>query len=78
MARYSLRLVNRDEVIVQIYECEYRNALDALEAAKLLSSGGAVEVWSDTARIASIKKGKQPPAHWTIPPTEAAASPKPI
>ena len=60
MTRYSLRLVNLDEAIVQFYECEYRNALDALEAAKHLSSDGMVEVWSDTARIARVKNNKQP------------------
>ena len=63
MTRYSLRLVNQDQATVQIYECEYRNALDAMEGAKLLTSDGIVEVWSDTAHIACVKKDKQPSGH---------------
>ena len=57
MTHYSLRKINPDETIIQFYECEYRNALDALDAAQCLSTDGTIEVWSDSVRIASINKG---------------------
>ena len=58
MTHYSLRIVTPEEAIVQFYECEYRDTLDALEAAKRLVCDGTVEVWSDSARIAKVKKGE--------------------
>jgi hypothetical protein len=60
MTNYSLRFIDLNEVVTQIYQCEYKNALDALDAAKGLSSAGTVEVWSANARIARIKKDNQP------------------
>ena len=56
MTHYSLRMINPDEAIVQFYECDYRDALDALDAAKCLVSDGTIEVWSDSGRIASVNK----------------------
>jgi hypothetical protein len=58
VTHYSLRAIAPDEAIIQFYECEYTNALDALEAAKCLLSDGSVEVWSANTRIASVRKGE--------------------
>jgi hypothetical protein len=60
MTNYSLRFIDLSEAVTQIYQCEYKNALDALDAAKVLSSAGIIEVWSENARIARVKKDNQP------------------
>jgi hypothetical protein len=60
MGHYTLRLLNPSENIMQTFERDYRSALDALDAAEVLSSGGTVEIWSDRGRIARVKKGNEP------------------
>ena len=60
MGHFTLRLLDIGGNIAQVYEQEYRDALDALDAAKRLSSEGTIEVWTQTARIARVKKGDQP------------------
>lgn len=36
MRHYSLRVVDPEQALIQFYECEYRNSLDAVAAAKRL------------------------------------------
>jgi hypothetical protein len=60
MGHFTLRLVDLGGNIAQVYDQEYRDALDALDAAKRLSSQGTIEVWTQTARIARVNKGNRP------------------
>jgi hypothetical protein len=59
MTHFSLRLLDLSETVTEIFERKYSNALDALDAAKVLSSGGTVEVWSSYGRIARVKKNNE-------------------
>lgn len=56
MTHYSLRVVDAEQAIHQFYECEYRNSLDAVEAAKGLVCDGNVEIWSDSWHVATVGK----------------------
>jgi hypothetical protein len=60
MGHYTLRLLSQSEQLLQAFEREYRNALDALDAAEALSSDGTVEVWSERGRIARVKRDNKP------------------
>jgi hypothetical protein len=60
MGSYTLRLLDVTDQVAKVFEQEYRDALDALDAAKRLASEGTIEVWTQYGRIARIKKGNQP------------------
>lgn len=60
MGHYTLRLLDGNDNITEFYEQEYRDALDALDAAKVLASRGTIEVWTPRERIARVKKNDLP------------------
>ena len=60
MGLYTLRLFDPREKIARMYEGEYRDALDALDAAESLATDCMVEVWDDSGRIARVKQGCAP------------------
>ncbi len=62
MKGYRLLFLDLSGSVTKTLEREYRNALDALEAAQVLASESTVEVWSDVGRIAHVKKGNLPSA----------------
>ena len=57
---YRLLFLDLSGTVIKTLEREYRDPLDALEAAETLASESAVEVWSERGRIARIKKGNKP------------------
>ena len=60
MGFFSLRLMDASDNVTRVFEQNYRDALDALDAAKHFSSEGTIEVWSQNQRIARVKKGDRP------------------
>jgi hypothetical protein len=59
MRLYTIRLLDPAGTEMQTFKKEYRDALDALDAAQTLAINSTVEVWSDGGRIARVKKGNE-------------------
>jgi hypothetical protein len=59
MRLYTIRLLDPAGTEIQSFKREYRDALDALDAAQTLATNSTVEVWSDRGRIARVKKGNE-------------------
>ena len=57
MSHYVLRMFDPATKIAHMVERNFRDALDALDAAEEIATNCTVEVWSDFGRIARVKKG---------------------
>jgi hypothetical protein len=60
MGHYKIQLLDLSGAVTRTMEQEYQDALDALDAAEVLSSDSAVEVWSERGLIARVKKDNKP------------------
>jgi hypothetical protein len=60
MGHYVLRIFDPVQKIARMLERDFSDDLNALEAAEAFAKEGAVEVWDDHHRIASVKKGCEP------------------
>lgn len=60
MGSYSLRLLDIRDNVTEVFQPEYGDLLDALDAAKELSTRGTIEVWGTFGRIARVKKDNRP------------------
>jgi hypothetical protein len=60
VGHYKIQLLDLSGAVTRIMEQEYQDALDALDAAEVLSSDSAVEVWSERGRVARVTKDNKP------------------
>jgi hypothetical protein len=60
MGRYVLRVFDPETKVAHMFDQDFSDALEALDAAQKLATDCAVEVWNDFGRIARVNKGAAP------------------